>query len=77
MDRKVSVASGGRGEAYLCFASADARLPKNSAESKSAARFAPGADARAKQESLADRASKEVVSHLAQPVPKRLLVLLS
>ena len=77
MDRKVSATSGEWGEAYLCFARADARLPKNSAESKSVARFPPGADERAEQEPLADRASKGVVSRLAQPVPKRLLVLLS
>ena len=77
MDRKVSVASGGREEAYLCFASAGALLPKNSAEAKSGAGFAPGAGERAEEAFLLDTALQAIVSHLVQPVPKMLLALLS
>jgi hypothetical protein len=68
---------GGQGEAYLCGASVDAHLPKNSAGSTSVAGCAPEADERAEQECLLERAWKAVVSHPAQPAPKMRLALLS
>src|SRR5215467_14007053 len=77
VDHKVSVTSDEQEEERLCFSSAAALLPKNSAEPRFVARVVPEASERAEKGHLLDRASTGVASHLARPVPKRLLALLS
>src|SRR5216683_2824182 len=77
VDHKASVTSDEQEEDCLCFSSADALLPKNSAEPRFVAIVVPEASERAEKGHLLDRASTGVVSHLARPVPKRLLALLS
>ena len=76
-DASVNVPSGERGEGSLCFASVDALLPKNSAESKFVAGFGPEAGERAEKGSLLGRASKAVASHLARLALRTPLALLS
>ena len=77
VDQKASVTSDEQEEERLCFSSADALLPKTSAEPRCVARVVPEASERAEQGHLLERASTGVASHLARPVPKRLLALLS
>src|SRR5260370_36663621 len=77
VDRKVSVTLDAQEEAYLWFANAIDHLPRKSAGPRLVAGFVPGRGERAEKEFLLDKATKAVVIHLAQPVPKMLLALLS
>lgn len=57
VDHKVSVTSDEQEEECLCFSSAAALLPKNSAEPRFVARVVPEASERAEKEHLLERAS--------------------